>query len=200
MLTVGAVDEAAIAAEELESIARKFETEVLSAMAAHARGAVELARGDFHAALARLRTSFSTWQKVGAPYIAARLRVLMARACRDLGDEEGVELELDAAHSVFERLSAKPDLEALAELRVRSQASPRRRPSPHGLTPRELDVLRLLADGKTNRAIAEALGLSGKTIDRHVENIFGKIDVSSRAAATAFAYREGLLTDAKPLG
>jgi DNA-binding CsgD family transcriptional regulator len=210
-----AVEETAAAAEELGAIARKFATEVLQAMAAHARGAVQLARGDSHAALAQLRTSFSIWQKVGAPYIAARLRVLMARACLELGDKDGAELELDAAQPIFEGLSAAPDLAALALLRpdVQNRRPPEaptkagqqdgaaaqavqrgeQVPALHPLTPRELEVLRFLAEGMTNRAIAEALGLSGKTVDRHVENIFNKLGVSSRAAATACAYRRGLL-------
>ncbi|HEU4618458.1 MAG TPA: LuxR C-terminal-related transcriptional regulator [Gammaproteobacteria bacterium] len=192
MLAVDSIDEAAAAAEELADTARTFETDVLAAMAAHACGAIELARGDCHAALAALRSSFSTWDKIGAPYIAAKLRVLIARACLRLGDEDGAELELEAARAVFDSLNAAPDLEALAALFRERYAEPRPPPA-HRLTPRELEVLRLLADGKTNRAIAEALGLSGKTVDRHVENIFNKLDVSSRAAATAYGYREGLL-------
>lgn len=188
MLATGAVDAAASAADELDEIARRFDTEVLGAMTAEARGAVNLARGDARAALVELRRAFSTWQKVDAPYIAARLRVLIARACRELGDEDGAVLELDAAEAVFERLDAGPNLAALAA--IRSTGKDRR---PHGLTQRELQVLRLLAAGHTNRAIGETLGLSAKTIDRHVENIFNKLDVSSRTAATAYAYKERLL-------
>jgi DNA-binding CsgD family transcriptional regulator len=188
MLAAGALDDAASAASELDAIARRFDTDVLGAMAAQAEGAAGLARGDTGGALVRLKESFAVWQKVDAPYIAARLRVSIAQACRELGDEDGATLELDAAAAVFERLGAGPDLGAVAALR-RAGA---RRP-PGGLTPRELEVLRLLAAGKTNRAIAETLGVSGKTVDRHVENIFTKLDVSSRAAATARGYERQLL-------
>ena len=132
---------------------------------------------------ARCAARFEVWQQVEAPYVAARVRVLIGLACRALGDDDGGGLELDAARAVFEQLGAAPDLariDALAE-----GAAPAHR---HGLTPRELQVLRLVAAGKTNKAIAAELFLSEKTIDRHVSNIFTKLDVPSRAAATAYAY------------
>lgn len=188
MLAVGAVDEADKASQELEQIAEAYGTDVLRAMSAHARGAVGLARGDARAALAPLREAFDVWQQVGAPYIAARIRVLLARACSALGDGDSARLELDAARQVFERLGAAPDLAALDASRPEKSTEQR-----HGLTPRELEVLRLVASGKTNKAIANQLFLSERTIDRHVSNIFTKLDVSSRASATAFAYEHQLL-------
>ncbi len=193
MLSLGALDDADAGAQELEAIARRYETEVLFAVAAQARGHVHCARADFQAALVELRRAFVIWQKVDAPYIAARLRVAIAAACRGLGDEDTAALELEAAREVFERLRAKPDLAALAALQPAATAKRSRGLTQRGLTQRELEVLRLLAAGKTNRAIAEVLGLSGKTVDRHVENIFAKLGVSSRAAATACAYEQGLL-------
>ena len=159
---------------------RSLNTEVLGAMAAHARGAVELAEGDAHAALGSLRRAFEVWQQIEAPYAAARVRVLIGLACRALGDDDGGGLELDAARAVFEQLGAAPDLARIDSL-IRGAPSGR----PHGLTPRELQVLRLVAAGKTNKAIAAELFLSEKTIDRHVSNILTKLDVPSRAAATA---------------
>ena len=136
-----------------------------------------------------MRRAFRVWHEVGAPYIAARLRLLIARACRALGDRDTAALELDLAREVFERLGAAPDLAALARRR-RARAAAR---CPRGLSPRELEVLRLVASGKTNKAIAKQLCLSEKTIDRHVSNIFVKANVASRAAATAFAYQHGLV-------
>ncbi len=188
MLRLGELDAADAGAKELEAIAQQYGTEVLRAVAAQARGGVHLAGGDFQTALVALSDAFAIWQKVDAPYIAARLRVAIAAACRGLGDEDTATLELDAAREVFERLCAQPDLAELAALRPAGTGK-----TPRGLTQRELEVLRLLASGKTNRAIAETLGLSGKTVDRHVENIFAKLCVSSRAAATAFAYEAKLL-------
>jgi DNA-binding NarL/FixJ family response regulator len=165
-------------------------------MAAHARGSVLLAEGDPRAALEPLRRSFEIWQRLGAPYLAARVRAAAACACRALGDEDGCRMERDAAREVFRALGATPDLAHLDEP-VRAghgegsqQGTPAR---PHGLTPRELQVLRLVAAGKTNRAIGEELFLSEKTIDRHLSNIFDKLDVSSRSAATAFAYEHSLI-------
>jgi DNA-binding CsgD family transcriptional regulator len=188
MLAVGAIQEARDACHELEEIAARFGIGVLSALAAHARGAVALADGEAQAALGALRRAWQVWQQVGIPYLAARVRVLMGLACRALGDDDGGRLELDAARAVFTRLGAAPDLAWIDSL---SQHAPSRR--PQGLTPRELQVLRLVATGKTNKSIATELFVSEKTVDRHVSNIFSKLNVSSRAAATAYAYEHKLI-------
>jgi DNA-binding CsgD family transcriptional regulator len=188
MLAANDIQEARGACHELEEIAGSFATGVLSAMAGYARGAVELAEGAPQAALGSLRCAFEVWQEVEAPYAAARVRVLIGLACRALGDDDGGGLELDAARAVFEQLGAAPDLARIDALI--HGASPVHR---HGLSRRELQVLRLVAAGKTNKAIAAELCLSEKTIDRHVSNIFAKLDVASRAAATAFAYRHKLI-------
>jgi DNA-binding CsgD family transcriptional regulator len=188
LLAAGALDEARGACAELEETAARFDTDVLGAIAAHARGAVRLAEGDASGALDPLRRAFAVWQQVGAPYLAARVRVLVGTACRALGDLDGAALELDAARAMFERLGATPDLAALDE--PPPVAAPGR---PHGLTARELEVLRLVAAGKTNKAIAKELFLSEKTVDRHVSNIFTKVNVPSRAAATAYAYEHKLV-------
>ena len=120
------------------------------------------------------------------------MRVLLAQACVALGDAEAFRLELDAARETFERLGARPDLLALDAIQE-AVAADRKGPVRHGLTDRELQVLRLLASGKTNKVIARELSLSEKTVDRHVSNIFDKVNVASRAAATAFAYEHDLI-------
>jgi DNA-binding CsgD family transcriptional regulator len=188
MLAAGDVADARNACRELEDIVRTFDTGVPGAIAAHACGAVALAEGDAQAALGSLRRSFEVWQRIEAPYAAARVRVLIGLACRALGDEDGAGLEIDAAKAVFERLGASPDLARIDSLMNGITSVP-----VHGLTPRELQVLRLVAAGETNKAIAGKLTLSEKTIDRHVSNILTKLDVSSRTAATAFAYQSKLL-------
>ena len=187
-LAAGDLEEGRRSAVELEEIARAFGADVLDAMSAHAAGAVALAGGDAEAALPSLRKSFETWQRLGAPYLAARVRVAIARACRALRDDDGCRMELEAARGVFTDLGAAPDLQRLDALAEPSPATP-----SHGLTARELQVLRLVAAGKTNRSIAAELFLSEKTVDRHVSNIFDKLEVSSRAAATAFAYENRLI-------
>lgn len=187
MLAVSDVDEARRACRELEEIAGRFDTDVLEATAAHARGAVELAEGDAKAALSSLRHAFQIWQQVESPYAAARARVLLGLACRALGDYDGSKLELDASRVVFEQLGAAPDVERVDSL---TDAAPRSQ--PHGLTSRELQVLRLVAAGKTNRTIAAELGISEKTVARHISNIFLKLGLSSRSAATAYAYQHRL--------
>jgi DNA-binding CsgD family transcriptional regulator len=188
LLAVHDVEEACTACRELEEIAQRFDTDVLRALTAQARAAIDLAKGDPRAAHGRLHRARQVWQQVQAPYLAARARVLMGLACRSLGDDEAAGLEFDAARSVFERLGAAPDLARLASL-----GKPATSALSHPLTARELQVLRLITAGKTNKAIAAALFLSERTVDRHVSNIFSKLDVPSRTAATAYAYDHKLL-------
>ncbi len=188
MLAAGDTEEARTACRELEKIAQNLDAGVLNAMAAQALGAVELADEQVHAALRSLHRAFDLWQQIGAPYAAARVRVLIGQACRALGDEDGAELELGAARRAFEELGAAPDLALIA---APTKAAAQRR--SHGLTPREIQVLRLVATGKTSKAIAAELFLSEKTIDRHLSNIFTKLDLPSRAAATAYAYEHKLI-------
>jgi DNA-binding CsgD family transcriptional regulator len=195
LLAAGDLEEARAASGELQRTAATFNTEVLAAMAHHACAAVSLVEGNPQAALDPARRSFRVWQQLDAPYLAARLRVLLARACFALEDNESAQMELECAREVFKRLGARPDVAVVTALEescgagARSQARSR----AHGLTERELQVLRLVAKGRTNKAIARELALSEKTVDRHMSNIFVKISVSSRAAATAFAYERQLL-------
>jgi DNA-binding CsgD family transcriptional regulator len=191
MLAVGDLDEARAASRELQETAACINTDVLAAIAGHALGSVHLAEGNPHAVVGPVRRAFEIWQKFGAPYLAARLRVLLARACIALEDMEGAQLELDCASEVFQQLGAKPDLAIVEVLRLSLDG--RKKGADHGLTEREMQVLRLIASGKTNKAMARELSLSEKTVDRHVSNIFVKIQVSTRAAATAFAYERKLV-------
>lgn len=192
-LAAGELQEANAASRELEQTALDCGLDVLTAIAAHAVAAVRLAEGNPAAALDPARRAFFIWQGVGAPYLAARMRVLLARACVALGDVEAARLELDAAGEVFERLGARPDLSALDAIQQAVVPDRKGLGRRRGLTGRELQVLRLLASGKTNKVIARELSLSEKTVDRHVSNIFNKVNVSSRAAATAFAYEHDLI-------
>jgi len=188
MLAMGEVQEAREACRELEEVAESFDTDVLGAMAAHARGTVDLAEGDAETALGSLRRAGQVWQRIEAPYLGARVRVLVGLACRALGDDDGAALEMEAARVVFEELGAAPDLAGIDSFTQGTAAAP-----PGGLTPRELQVLRLVSAGKTNKAIAAELSLSEKTVERHLSNIFAKLDVPSRAGATAYAYKHKLI-------
>jgi ATP/maltotriose-dependent transcriptional regulator MalT len=188
MLATGDISAAREAADELGKIVGVYDTPALRAAAGCALGGVLLAEGEARPALGALRRAWEQWRVLDAPYEAARARVLIGLACRTLGDEESAALELDAARRVFAELGAAPDL-------VRVEQLTRKQPpaAGHGLTPRELQVLRLVAAGKTNHAIAADLVIADKTVDRHVTNIFIKLEVSSRAAATAYAYQHRLL-------
>lgn len=175
------------ASEELTRVAGSFEVPFLCARCMQAQGAVALADGKPMEAAESLRDAARAWRELDAPYELARCRVLLATAYRELGDVEGAQLELDAAAEVFERLGAAHDLERIASARPGAPATS----AP--LTGREVEVLRLVATGATNRAIAERLTISEKTVARHVSNIFTKLDLSSRAAATAYAYDHKLI-------
>jgi ATP/maltotriose-dependent transcriptional regulator MalT len=181
MLAVDDIEAARDACRALESIAAGQTRGALGALAAQARGAVELAAGDAFSALASLRHARDVWQELKAPYEAARVRELAGRAYRVLEDEDAAKLELGASRAAYSELGASPDL---ARLRALGGG---RRGGTHELTDRELEVLRHLAAGDTNKAIAGELVLSERTVDRHVSNIFAKLGVSSRTAATAYA-------------
>jgi DNA-binding CsgD family transcriptional regulator len=188
MISVRDVAAARAAASELGAIADASGARFLRALASQARGSVLLAEGEARAALADLRVGWMAWQELEAPYDAARVRVLLGLACRALGDHDTAELEFEAAGRVFRRLDARPDIERLAAL-ARSPS----RAAPPALTARELQVLKLITSGKTNRAIAHDLAISERTVDRHVANILRKLALSTRSAATAYAYEHRLV-------
>ncbi|HCT79037.1 MAG TPA: helix-turn-helix transcriptional regulator [Micromonosporaceae bacterium] len=188
MLSAGELDLARQGATELAEIAGHYDRPALYAHAAHTRGAVQLAEGDPGPALAALRRAWSLWRDLDVPYEAARIRVLVGLACRALGDDDTAAMELDAARHVLRQLGATPEL-----ARVEALSRKRSRADTGGLTPRELEVLRLVSVGKSNQAIAAELFLSEKTVARHMSNIFGKLGVSSRTAAAAYAFDHGLL-------
>lgn len=193
MLAAGDAAAAAAAADELADIARAIDVPMLRAHSAYARGAVLVAAGDARAALPALRDACSTWQELRAPYQAAQSQVLIAAACRRLGDLDGWERELDAARATFTLLGAAPALARVAELAADAAGAERQGAGAGGLTGREMQVLGLLATGMTNRDIAAELVISEKTVARHVSNIFAKLRVSSRSGATAYAYEHRLV-------
>jgi DNA-binding NarL/FixJ family response regulator len=175
------------AANELSQLAAAFDAPAVRAMAAHAEGATLLAEGDPRTAHDALQGAWSLWQELEAPYEAARVRVLIGMSARALGDHDAAAFELDAARTTFRQLGAAPDV-----ARVDALAQPGAYDAASGLTSRELQVLRQVAKGKSNKAIAQELFISEKTVHRHVSNIFLKLGVSSRAAATAYAFQHDL--------
>jgi ATP/maltotriose-dependent transcriptional regulator MalT len=181
----GDIEAADAAAVELAAIAESFGCAPLHAMASDTAGAVLLARGDHHGALALLRLAEQAWVRLDARYQVARTRVLIGQCLRGLGDEESSVRELRGARQDFVDLGADPDAAAVSRLLPRL--------APGGLSEREVDVLRLVATGKSNQEIATALVLSDKTVARHLSNIFTKLEVSSRTAAAAYAFENGLV-------
>ena len=179
---------AGAAVDEMAGIVEQTRIEMHLAWAASGRGMVELARSNHESALPELREAMQRWEDLGVPYELARARFGMARALAALGDDEAADIELEAARSVFSELGAVPDVRRIDDLRRGNRPD-----KPHGLTQRELEVLRLLTSGASNRSIASDLVLSERTIDRHVSNIFTKLGVSSRSGATAFAIRNQLV-------
>jgi DNA-binding CsgD family transcriptional regulator len=185
-LAAGDPEAAGQASRELDGIAARFGMPALDAAAATAGGALRLAEGDLPGALERLGAACSAWQALGLPYETAQARMLYGLALRRAGSQEDAELELRAALAAFERLGATGDARMAVALLDDQPALPR------GLTRREAEVLRLVAGGRTNREIAAALVISEHTVARHLQNIFAKLGVSSRSAATAFAFEHGL--------
>ena len=179
-------DEARQNSDELTSIASAFGNSALRAMAAYAAATVHLASNETEDALSNARESCRLWSDVGSPYEAARARVVFARALRDVGDEDSATGELAVARSTFVRLAAAPGIQEIDKLLGRAR--------PDGLTEREVEVLRLVAEGRSNPDIARALVLSQKTVERHLSNIFTKLDVPSRTAAAAYAHEHGLMS------
>jgi ATP/maltotriose-dependent transcriptional regulator MalT len=180
-LAAGDLDTARAATGELESTAERYGSPALHAIAASARGVLRLAEDDVEGALASLRRALTVWQEIDAPYEAARVRVRLGDAFRRAGDQVGARLELQVARRTFERLGATGD------------ARPAPASLPGRLTAREAQVLRLVATGRSNRDIATELVVSEHTVARHLNNIFAKLGVSSRTAATAFAFERDLV-------
>ena len=188
VLAANDLSAARVAADELMEMAARRDVPFLRALAFRASGAVLLAGRDFQGSLAELRRSWRIWCELEAPYEASRVRILIAIACRELGDEDNARLELNAARQAFQRLGATPQLSRVDSLLPRDA---RQRAGP--LTGREAQVLRLVASGLTNRAIAGKLSISEKTVARHLSNIFTKLDLCSRTAAAAYAYDHNLV-------
>jgi ATP/maltotriose-dependent transcriptional regulator MalT len=185
-LAAGTPEEAGRALVELEQLAGTMGSSALDAELARAQGEIALAGGRPEAALPDLRRSADAWRQLGAPHETARTCVLIAQACRALGDEEGARLELVSARESFAQLGARRDLHAVDALLDTSSPN-------HGLTTRELQVLQLVAAGRTNRAIASELFLSERTVHRHLSSIFGKLEVCSRTEAATYALEHQIL-------
>jgi ATP/maltotriose-dependent transcriptional regulator MalT len=188
MLAAGDVDVARAAADELAQVAAELDKPLLWAMSARAAGAVRLAEEDVRGAVAALHRAQSFWRELRAPYELARIRVLLAIACRQLGDADTARMEEAAAREAFTDVGARPDLARLDELTGRGQTD-----AAAGLTAREIDVIRLVAAGLTNREIADELVISTKTVARHLNNMFTRLGFANRAAATAYAYEHELV-------
>jgi ATP/maltotriose-dependent transcriptional regulator MalT len=185
MLAARQPDEARAYCDDLSAIAVAFGNSALQAMAAYAAASVELITGDDQQALGDARKSCRLWSDVGSPYETARARVMIARALRQLGDQDSAAGELAAARRAFVDLGAVPAVQEIDRMLQRTL--------PGGLTEREAEVLRLVAEGRSNSDIARVLVLSPKTVERHLSNIFVKLDVSSRTAAAAYAHEHGLM-------
>jgi DNA-binding CsgD family transcriptional regulator len=188
LIATGDLGTARAAAEELTRIATASGAQLLLATSAHASGAVLFAEGKMKAALALLREAWTAWQQLDMPYEAARVRVLIGQVCQRLGDNQTYRMHFNAAGSVFRQLGAAPDLAHLERVRASRTADP-----ISALTDREQEVLSLVAGGETNRQIAAALGISEHTVARHLSNIFDKLGVTSRTAASAFAHKHKLV-------
>ena len=183
-IAAGDLTTATGAVEELEQVAADFGSTGLAALATSSRGRLQLATGAPEAC-ATLRSAVARWSELGVPYEIATARMLLGEACRTSGDETGAATAFRSAKELFDELGVRGDTDVLT--------APPRTALPGGLTEREAEVLRLVAAGHTNKEVAAALCLSEKTVARHLSNIFTKIQVSTRAAATAYAFERGVV-------
>jgi DNA-binding CsgD family transcriptional regulator/tetratricopeptide (TPR) repeat protein len=186
MLAAGDIDAARQATAELAGIAAVYTTPGVQAELAAARGAVALGDGDPATALPLLRSAARSWREIDAPHAVARVSVLIGLACRAVGDEDAAEVELESARSTFARLGAHPDVHRVEELLHSTR-------DLGPLSAREIEVLKLVAAGKTNHAIAAELFVSERTVHRHISNIFDKLGVHSRTAAASYAIQHHLV-------
>jgi ATP/maltotriose-dependent transcriptional regulator MalT len=194
MLAAGELEAAQAGADEIATIATTYDTPVVRAELAQARGGIALETGDIESALTLLREAARAWRELEAPYAVASVAVLVARACRALDDEDAAEAELEFAHATFARLGAQPDVRRVESLERRPGRVPDHdTATSHALTSRELEVLALVAAGASNHEIARRLFISERTVHRHVSNILGKLGVRSRTAAAARAIRDRLV-------
>jgi len=191
LLAAGDVAAARSAADELSGHAAAFKAPFLHATAAYASGSVLLAERNPNGACETLRRAADAWRALDVPYEHARSRMLLGVACAQVGDVDGAALEWDGARRSLVALGASPTLRLLEELSGPPDTRPFAGTGP--LSPRQVEVLRLSATGRTNRAIAGALVISEKTVARHVANIFTKLGLTSRSGATAYAYQHGLV-------
>jgi DNA-binding CsgD family transcriptional regulator len=190
LLASGDVADARCASEEIASLAQSLDTPFVHAISAQATGRVRLAEGDAKSALAELRRASTIWHEINVPYEIGRVHLHIGLACRQLGDVDSGRLELERSRRIFAHLGATTDLERVETLLQKAATG-----SNDGLTAREIEVLQLIASGRTNRRIAADLHISEKTVARHVSNIFTKLNVSSRAGATAYAFQHKLVSD-----
>jgi len=188
LIAAGDVERARACASELTEIAGRIDVPYMRAASLEATGAVHLAEGDAASAQQNLSEAAAIWRELGAPHESARTRVLLATASRRLGDEDTATMEFHAARHLFEQLEATPDLRRLDALTAAHGPD-----SASVLTRREEEVIRLLAKGATNRLIAGELGISEKTAARHVSNIYLKLGLPNRAAATTWAHEHKLV-------
>jgi ATP/maltotriose-dependent transcriptional regulator MalT len=188
MLAASDVDAAASASDELADIAETLNSPLLRGLAVRCKGAVLVKKGDVKAALEVFSEAWGYWSDLEVPYEVARLRVLIGTASEEQGDHHTAESEFEAARRAFQQLGAAVDLKALDELTGTSPSE-----TPGGLSPREVEILTLVAKGKSNRDIASELVISERTVARHMSNIFAKLDVTSRTAASAFAFENDLV-------
>jgi DNA-binding CsgD family transcriptional regulator len=177
------IDGARTAADELSAAATELGSTLLRGHAALATGSVLLAEGDVTGALGALRRAVGDWIELRVPYEEARTRLLIADACKAVADLDSAQMERRAASSTLKALGGD----------VARRQDVRRSPA-EGLTARETEVLALVAQGKSNRAIATELCISEKTVASHLNHIFTKLGLTSRSAATAYAYQHDVVS------
>src|SRR5262249_37722738 len=179
---------------EFRTATATIATRPMHASTRSAEGAIAAAAADYDRAKSCFQDAIDLWTRSGAPFEAALARVGLAQSLLALGRKQAAEQEAREAAAALRQLGALPAATHAAALAREIAALPRAQsdtvPAVLDLTPRELEVLRLIAAGKSNQEIARELVLSVRTVERHISNIYSKAGASgtaARAAATAYA-------------
>ena len=190
-LARGELDEAKAATSALEEIEKILATGPLRARRILANGMVAAAGGDHENARALLEDAVDGFERGGAPFEAAQARIELTTSLAALGRIEAAEREAVAARDRLVEMGACAEADRVSSL-LDAFVGHRDQDGPSAITPREREVLALLAEGLTNRQIAEQMVVSEHTVHRHVTNILRKLDLPSRTAAASHAIRSGL--------
>ncbi len=192
LVALGETERARKAHDELQDVVAEVGSDSLRASALGVEGLVAEAEGDLDTARSRIEDAIDLFHQCGDRFEAARSRLELARVLATLGRSDSAAEQARVAHEALAGMHAEREAQRAGAL-MSELGDPASAEATSVLTPRELDVLKLVAQGLSNTEIAQRLVLSEHTVHRHLANILRKLNLSSRAAAAAWGTRAGLI-------